>query len=165
MMTTNLFVIANVKQLRTGGIFRILLPFFRTYWGVGVLYSAMFDSFHSRVEFGTILEGLRNFGGGGGVEHLKLPTLRTPLLTCTVVCKMQTRKGSNCHYMYKHFWIRGTPLLGFFLSRTGWGAKLVLECAQKTNVCFSLLSQLALLIASIKCRNSCQKDNQQPSAL
>ena len=28
MMTTNLFVIANVKQLRTDGSFRILLPFF-----------------------------------------------------------------------------------------------------------------------------------------
>ena len=28
MMTTSLFVIANVKQLRTGGSFRILLPFF-----------------------------------------------------------------------------------------------------------------------------------------
>jgi len=27
-MKTNLFVIANVKQLRTGGSFRILLPFF-----------------------------------------------------------------------------------------------------------------------------------------
>ena len=27
-MTTKLFVIANVKQLRTGGSFRILLPFF-----------------------------------------------------------------------------------------------------------------------------------------
>jgi len=27
-MTTDLFVIANVKQLRTGGSFRILLPFF-----------------------------------------------------------------------------------------------------------------------------------------
>jgi hypothetical protein len=27
MMTTNLFVTANVKQLRTGGGFRILLPF------------------------------------------------------------------------------------------------------------------------------------------
>jgi len=26
-MTTNLFVIVNVKQLRTGGSFRILLPF------------------------------------------------------------------------------------------------------------------------------------------
>ena len=65
MMTTNLFVIANVKQLRTGGSFRILLPFFQTSWGVGVLNSAIFNSFHSRVEFGTILDGLRNFGGGG----------------------------------------------------------------------------------------------------
>jgi len=64
-MTTNLFVIANVKQLRTGGSFRILLPFFRTSWGVGFLNSVIFNSFHSRVEFGTILEGLRNFGGGG----------------------------------------------------------------------------------------------------
>jgi len=66
MMTTNLFVIANVKQLRIGGSFRILLPFFRTSWGVGVLNSAIPNSFHNRVEFGTTLEGLRNFGGGGG---------------------------------------------------------------------------------------------------
>ena len=65
MMTTNLFVIANVKQLRTDGSFRILLPFFRTSWGVGVLNSAIFNSFHNRVEFGTVLEGLRNFEGGG----------------------------------------------------------------------------------------------------
>jgi len=63
MMTTNLFVIANVKQLRSGGRFRILLPFSRKSWGVGVLNSAIFNSFHNRVEFGTILEGLRNFGG------------------------------------------------------------------------------------------------------
>jgi len=62
MMTTNLYVIANVKKLRTDGRFRILLPFFRTSWGNGFLNSAMFNSFHNRVEFGTILEGLRNFG-------------------------------------------------------------------------------------------------------
>jgi len=66
MMTTNLFVIANVKQLRTGARFRILLTFFRTSWGVGILNSAIFNSFHNRVELGTILEGLRNFGGWGG---------------------------------------------------------------------------------------------------
>ena len=65
MTTTNLFVIANVKQLRTGGSFRILLPFFQTSWGVDVLNFAIFNSFHNGVEFGTILEGLRNFGGGG----------------------------------------------------------------------------------------------------
>jgi len=42
MMTTNLFVIVNVKQLRTGGSFKILLPFCRTSWGAGVLNSAIF---------------------------------------------------------------------------------------------------------------------------
>ena len=71
-MTTNLFVIANVKQLRTGGSFRILLPFFRTSWDVGALNSAIFNSFHNRVEFRTILECLRNFGGGG-LENPKPP--------------------------------------------------------------------------------------------
>jgi len=68
MMTPNLFVIANVKQLGTGGSFRILLPFFWTSFGVGFLNSAIFSSFHNRVEFGTILEGFRNFGGGGGLN-------------------------------------------------------------------------------------------------
>jgi len=67
MMTTNLFVIADIKQLRTDCSFRILLPFFRTSWGAGVLNSTIFNSFHNRVEFGTILEGLRNFGGEGEV--------------------------------------------------------------------------------------------------
>jgi len=72
-MTTNLFVIVDVKQLRTDGSFRILLPFFRTSWGVGVLNSAVVNSFHSRVEFGMILEDLRNFGGGGGGENTQPP--------------------------------------------------------------------------------------------
>jgi len=65
-MTTNLFVTDNVKQLGTDGSFRILLPFFRTSCGVGIPNSAIFNSFHNRVEFGTILEGLRNLGGGRG---------------------------------------------------------------------------------------------------
>ena len=65
MTTNNLFVIANAKQLRIGGSFRILLPFSRTSWCVGALNSAIFNNFHNRVEFGTILEGLRNFGRGG----------------------------------------------------------------------------------------------------
>ena len=82
-MTTNLFVIANVKQLQTDGSFRILLSFFRTSWGVGVLNSAVVNSFHNRAEFGTILEGLRNFGGWGGFEHPK-PPLGAPLVSkCT----------------------------------------------------------------------------------
>ena len=80
-MTTNLFVIASVNQLRTDGSFRILLPLFLTSGGVGVLNSAIFNNFHNRVEFGTILEGLRNFvlGGGGAFEPLKPPPLGTPL--------------------------------------------------------------------------------------
>jgi len=65
-MMTSLLVIANVKQLLAGGSFRILLPFFRTSWGVGALNSTIVYSFHNRVEFGAILEGLHNFGGGGG---------------------------------------------------------------------------------------------------
>jgi len=73
MMTTNLFVIANVKQLRTDGSFRILLSLFRTSWGVGVLNSAIFNSFHNRIEFGTILA----FGisGGGSLKPLDTPLL------------------------------------------------------------------------------------------
>jgi len=63
ILTTNLFVIANVKKLRTDGSFRILPPFFRTSWCVGILNSAIVNSFHNRVEFAMILEGLRNFGG------------------------------------------------------------------------------------------------------
>ena len=85
MVKTNLFVITSVKQLRTGGSFKILLPFFRTSWGVGVLNSAVFNSFHNRVEFGTILEGLRNFPGGGGFDP-QTP-LGTPLHTPSLLNK------------------------------------------------------------------------------
>jgi len=81
-MTTNLFVIANVKQLRTGGSFRTLLPFFQTCWGVGVLNSTIFNSFHNRVEFGRILEGFRNLGRG--VLNPQ-PPLGTPKLGWEVV--------------------------------------------------------------------------------
>jgi len=76
MMTTNLCVIANVKQLRTGGSFRILLPFFRMSWGVGILNSTIFNSFQNRVDFGTILEGLSEFRGGGGLNAPNPPSVR-----------------------------------------------------------------------------------------
>jgi len=87
MMTTNLFATANVKQLRTGGSFRILLPFFRTSWSVGVLNSTMFNSFHNRIEFGTILEGLRTFGEGG-VWIPQTPPLGTPLVLSSSVAQI-----------------------------------------------------------------------------
>jgi hypothetical protein len=73
MTTTNLFVIADVKQLRTGGSFRILLPFFQTSWGVGVLNSAIFKSFQNRVEFGTVFGGAYGISGGG-VQQIQLRT-------------------------------------------------------------------------------------------
>jgi len=80
MMTTILFVIANVKQLRIGGSFGILLPVLWTSLGVGVLNSAIFNSFLIRVEFGTILEGLRNFGGGGVLKTPTPPRYATDVL-------------------------------------------------------------------------------------
>jgi len=91
MMTTNFLVIANIKQLRTDGSFRILLPFCQTSWIVGVLNSAVSNSFHNRADFGTILEGLRNLGVGA----LNPPPLSTPLIS--IVLKMSSRlPPGNC---------------------------------------------------------------------
>jgi hypothetical protein len=42
MMTTNLLVIVNIKQLRTEGLLEFYCLFFQTSWGVGVLNSAIF---------------------------------------------------------------------------------------------------------------------------
>ena len=64
-MTANLFVIANVKQLRTDGSFRILLPFFRTSWYVGVLKSAIFK-FSQPGWVWHDFGGPSEFRGGGG---------------------------------------------------------------------------------------------------
>ena len=93
-MTTNLFVIANVKQLRTGGSFlEFYCPFFfRKSRGVGVLNSVIFNSFHNRVEFGTILEGLRNFGWGG-LNPPNPPPLDTPLLASQLMLFIVCVKG------------------------------------------------------------------------
>jgi len=66
MMTTNLFANANVKQLRTGGGFRISLPFYRTSLVVGFLNSAIFNSFHNRAEgLARFWRAFRVSGGGG----------------------------------------------------------------------------------------------------
>jgi len=64
MMTTNLFAIANVKQLLTYVLLEFYFLSFRTSWCVGVLNSAIFLSFHNRVEFGCIFEGPLEFHGG-----------------------------------------------------------------------------------------------------
>jgi len=68
MTTNNLFVIANVKQLRTGGSFRILLPFFPNILGCWRSKFSNFKQFSNRAEFGRILEGLRNFGWVGSLN-------------------------------------------------------------------------------------------------
>ena len=66
MMTTNLFAIANVKQLRTYVVLEFYCLFFRTSWCVGFLNSAIFfNSFHNRVEFGTIFWWAFGISGGG----------------------------------------------------------------------------------------------------
>jgi len=94
MVTTNLFVIANVKQLLTDSSFRTLLLFFRTSWGVGVLNSAIFDSFHNWVEFGTILEDLRSFGGGGVNPPPKHPLgMPLPISHVLVTFRKETSFG------------------------------------------------------------------------
>jgi len=65
-MTTSLFVIADVKQLRTGGGFRILLPYFPNILGCWrPKFRIFFNSFHNRVEFGTILAAFGISGEGG----------------------------------------------------------------------------------------------------
>jgi len=95
MMTTNLFVIANVKQLRTGGSFRIILSFFNVL-GCWPPKFTILNSFHNRVEFGTILEGLRNFGG---LNPPNPPPLGTPLVRdsadCSDDCEVARHIGYN----------------------------------------------------------------------
>jgi len=65
MMTTNLFAIANVKQLRTYVVLEFTV-FFWTSWCVGILNSAIFfNGFHNRFEFGTIYWTAFGISGGG----------------------------------------------------------------------------------------------------
>jgi hypothetical protein len=79
MMTTNVFFIANVKQLRTYIVLEFYCLFFRTSWCVDVLNSAiLFNSFHNRIAFGTLFGGPSEFRGEG-VEHLNPPP-GTPLV-------------------------------------------------------------------------------------
>ena len=85
-MVTNLYVIANVKQLRTYVDLEFYCLFFRTSLGFFILNSAIFNSFHNRVEFGTILEVLRNFGG----FELPQAPLGTPLCG-------RGRSFTSCH--------------------------------------------------------------------
>jgi len=77
MMTTNLFTIANVKQLRTYVVLEFYCPFFsRTSWCVGVLNSATFLTvFTIELSLARFFGGLRNFEGG--IEHPNPPGYAT----------------------------------------------------------------------------------------
>jgi len=78
--------------LRTDGSFSILLSSFRTCWGVGVLNSAIFNSFHNRVEFGTILE----FRRGGGCTPLGTPlSVSSDWTTGWTACGSKPEKGKR----------------------------------------------------------------------
>jgi len=81
MMTTNLFLIANVQQLWTGGSFRVSLPFSETSWGVGVLYSTIFklirvlntEHFLLNLQSGSILSKFRDVGVGVWTSKPDMP--------------------------------------------------------------------------------------------
>ena len=77
MMAANLFVIANVKQLRTDGSFRILLPFSEQF---GVL-APYIQNLLTVFTFGLGLTRFwRVFRISGGVEH---PNILPPVSHCT----------------------------------------------------------------------------------
>ena len=108
-MTTNLFVIFNIKQLWTGGSFRISLPFFRTSWGAGVLNSAIFKlirmlewntkHFRLNLQSGLTLSNFRD--GGGGFE------LRNQISHCKTVCIKRNLYLINHNCMRKQWTTKG----------------------------------------------------------
>jgi len=73
MMSAKLFVVANVKQLRTLVVLEFYCLFSERLGGVGVHNSAFFTVFTIGLSLARFLEGLRNFGGGGGFEPTKPP--------------------------------------------------------------------------------------------
>ena len=109
MMTTNLFVIVNVKKLRTGGSFRILLPFFRTSWGVGILNLAIFKlirmlvwntkHFPLNLQSGLTLSNFRDVGGGF--------ELWSQIRHCKTVCIKRNLYLINYNRMRTQWTIRG----------------------------------------------------------
>ena len=77
-MATNLFVIANVKQLRTWVVLEFYCLFRNILGCWRPKFSNFLNSFHNRVEFGTIF--WRAFGiSCGGVKHPKPLPLGTPM--------------------------------------------------------------------------------------
>ena len=72
-MTTNLFVIANVKQSRTYVVLEFYCLFSKILGCWRPKFSYFFNTFHNRVEFGTNFWRAFGISGGGGFEHPKPP--------------------------------------------------------------------------------------------
>ena len=116
MMTTNLFVIVNVKQLWTGGSFRISLPLFRTSWGAGVLNSAIFKlirmlewntkHFPPNLQSGLTLSNFRDVRGGF--------ELRNQIRHCKTVCIKRNLHLINYNHMRTQ-WNKRKSRRRFFL--------------------------------------------------
>ena len=111
MMTTNLSVIDNVKQLRTGGSFSILLPFFTEH--LGALASKFQQFFLIVFTIGLSLARFwRAFGiffWGGGSLNLPKPNpppsvrhcLESPTIvfnTCSLV-SLSSHTYSSIHHI------------------------------------------------------------------
>ena len=110
-MTTSFFVIVNVKQLWTGGSFRILLPFFLTSWGVGVLNSTIFKlirmlewntkHFPLNLQSGLTLSNFRDVGGGfelcNQICHCKIACIKRNLylINYNLMRTQWTTKGNR----------------------------------------------------------------------
>ena len=85
-MTTNLFAIANVKQLRTYVVLEFYCLFFRTSLCVGVLNSEFFLTvFTIGLSLARFFGGPSEFRGVGGFEHPNPPP-GTPLTETNAVC-------------------------------------------------------------------------------
>jgi len=106
MMISSLFFITNVKQLRTGGSFEILLPFFRTSWRVGVLNSAIFNRFQIGLcltRFWRAFEIFFFLGGGGVFEPPQTP-LGTPLISLWIWLYFNTLLTLVNTFTFTHYW-------------------------------------------------------------
>ena len=104
MMTTNLFVIVNVKQLWTLVVLEFS-AFFRTFWGIGFLNSAIFKLIRNTKHFPLNLQSgltLSNFRDvGGGFE------LRNQIRHCKTVCIKRNLYLINYNRMRKQWTTKG----------------------------------------------------------
>jgi hypothetical protein len=104
MMTTYLFVIANVKQLRSQVVLEFYCLFFRTSCGVGFLNSVIFNNFHKR---GCVWH---NFGGPsefrrGGLVYTPQTPLGTPLVRALLVDLVDVGLPGFLREKMKYIWV------------------------------------------------------------